>query len=1227
MFAQSGITLESEFIWRRLEEQFPPLFLLLPIFFALAVWFLIVFSRQEKPMSELLKTFFIPPMVFHIFTILFAIGLLSFVIGTITLGFLGIYFDTWQYAASVAPLFIYVLIIGFLATIAIFIHKPESLVSFVIVLAVSGAVAGIGYILQDFDVGGGKRLGWLVILFPILIVALIYVGIMYAKDSKTVHPLWAAFLGFLRCLVYLILAIVFLLPGCQSFETRKTYSKVLVLFDVSGSMDEEEPLDAEGKKMVSRRKKVLNFLTAANQAGKDSGTFMSRIMDKSPVGVYRFGGVLDVAEAKQFLEDNPDATKEEWQNFLNPKLKLKELREGEIRSEEEKKKILTYESLRSRTNCSGAVLQALRGESNHNIQAVIVISDGQSNLGSPENLSDIEMLASKPGRPIHIITVGVGKFREEKSIRVEAIQAPQQARPDDEFKVRVPVFGDGLIDREFTVYLDITRVRKDKAKNEWIQDPPGFKKTLEARGKFKGSGKHPHDEVEFIINTRKLAGYDPKDESKDDKLEGYWQFTARVPRLPEETTPQAVHSPKRPTQVLVQKRKLRVLLFAGGPTREYQFLRTLLYREVLENRAELTVYLQNAATENVHQDVEAKRLLTHFPNTLGKDNPGDLYSSLTNYDVIVAFDPNWKELKLEQLKLLKKWVGGPTAGGLIYVGGPIYSYQLARPGGVDLSPIQIILPVKMESNPLIVMGINHDNTRPYTLNFTSYSKQYDFLKLSESDDKHLEGWKEFFWDGEEPPSPGKQAIPYQGFYTYTPVKKIQPNARTLATFAGPLNSRINNGRDEQPYLVVQNYGAGKTAYIGSGEMWRMRQYDEEYHQRFWVKLIRWVASGNLSRQSNYGQILMAPRAGVGPVPIEAQVLGENMKVLSPDTRPVVEVVRRGGFGAKPDENTPKEFRLEARNRRSKDFNGWFSGSFKVYSPGDYTLRIPIEGTGEYLSHDITIYRPDPELDNKRPDFGHLYQIATAADSFESYLSKKDWQELTAVLKIPVREKIDEDEKQPQPKEKDKVAKDQESYRLFFPIEEAHRIPKLLKKIDPDEDSVKGALKDLWDMGWDQESVSLYWVLLSTFALVSVLTTIILIFGIISQEWVQTIIASLILALMVIGIVTLLIMNGVIVSQGMQWVQVPLQASGFTLLLWVPTIIGLIICSILLTIRQYVFSLILFVVIGLFAAGVLLVDLFFEPPWAMFPLQMSYILLVIVTLLSIEWLTRKMLRLA
>ena len=45
-----------------------------------------------------------------------------------------------------------------------------------------------------------------------------------------------------------------------------------------------------------------------------------------------------------------------------------------------------------------------------------------------------------------------------------------------------------------------------------------------------------------------------------------------------------------PTYVQVQDRALRVLLFTSAPTREYQFLRTTLYREMLEKGPQPTQY-------------------------------------------------------------------------------------------------------------------------------------------------------------------------------------------------------------------------------------------------------------------------------------------------------------------------------------------------------------------------------------------------------------------------------------------------------------------------------------------------------------------------------------------------------------------------------------------------------------------------------------------------------------
>ncbi len=72
-----------------------------------------------------------------------------------------------------------------------------------------------------------------------------------------------------------------------------------------------------------------------------------------------------------------------------------------------------------------------------------------------------------------------------------------------------------------------------------------------------------------------------------------------------------------------------MLLFAGGPTREYQFLRNQLKRD---RDSVVDVYLQTDL-EGISQD--ARKILDTFPSTM---------EELAEYDAIVAFDPDWREL-------------------------------------------------------------------------------------------------------------------------------------------------------------------------------------------------------------------------------------------------------------------------------------------------------------------------------------------------------------------------------------------------------------------------------------------------------------------------------------------------------------------------------------------------------------------------------------------------------
>src|SRR5205085_8387891 len=111
----------------------------------------------------------------------------------------------------------------------------------------------------------------IILLVPFLAVGLFYVGMMYYRDAMSIHPLWASFLGVCRCLVYGILAVVFLLPGCQSYDRTETYSRALVLVDVSGSMtnrDEQPGPGVDVTSLPTRQDKVIELLTTAYNLDK-----------------------------------------------------------------------------------------------------------------------------------------------------------------------------------------------------------------------------------------------------------------------------------------------------------------------------------------------------------------------------------------------------------------------------------------------------------------------------------------------------------------------------------------------------------------------------------------------------------------------------------------------------------------------------------------------------------------------------------------------------------------------------------------------------------------------------------------------------------------------------------------------------------------------------------------------------------------------------------------------
>jgi RNA polymerase sigma factor (sigma-70 family) len=304
-------------------------------------------------------------------------------------------------------------------------------------------------------------------------------------------------------------------------------------------------------------------------------------------------------------------------------------------------------------------------------------------------------------------------------------------------------------------------------------------------------------------------------------------------------------------------RPLRVLLFAGAPSREYQFVRTLFAAQARRMQAELSVYLQTNE-DGVAAD-PADRVLKHFPTRLAtqdrKADDDDKAGNLARYDVVIAFDPDWTRLTAEQGRLLERWVR-KEGGGLIVVAGPVHTWQLAHPANArQLQPIIDLLPVRLDDGRLV--GADRDTSKPWPLGFPTATP---FLKLDEEGKDPLAGWSEFFFGKEREDWQKTEAEPVRGFYAAYPVKSVRPGSQVLATFCDPaVRITLEGGkRQDLPYLVAMRCGKGRTIYLGSGETWRLRQVGFSFHERFWSQLAPYAASAAPARA---GPPEAAPEAG------------------------------------------------------------------------------------------------------------------------------------------------------------------------------------------------------------------------------------------------------------------------------------------------------------------------------------------------------------------------------
>jgi len=723
---------------------------------------------------------------------------------------------------------------------------------------------------------------WILPIVAFLAIAS-FVRLMYRRDAVEWGRPWRWLLTVVRTAVMFGLLILYLQPQWRTEHEVVHPSRVVLMVDTSLSMGLADAETGQSTPQASRSRQV-----AASLVGTD---VLRRLRATHNVAVLRFDEAVSRVASLGKTPTEPAADEPEA-----------DLREASIDWEKD------LRPSGKETRLGQSLQQVVGEERGGPIAGIVVVSDGCQNAGPPpETAVELAREAKVP-----VFTVGVGSARPPTSVRIYDIEAPERAHPGDPYSVTGLIRSQGLAGRTAAVHL-------------FVRDPEkGTEQLVETQQVILGTDGTSVP-VKFQVTPTGI---------------GRRQVVMRV------VPPAAARNPgdtQRQVDVEIVDRKTRVLLFAGGPSREFQFVKALLYRD---KSATVDILLQTAKP-GISQ--EGARILDAFPDTR---------AGMYSYDCLVAFDPQWQALAPAQIDLLESWVG-EQGGGLIVIAGPIYTGQtvtgwVQNPG---CAKVRGLYPVEFQRQATAMESETYVSKEPWPVDFTREGREAEFLWLADGESANQQAWAAF-----------------PGVYSCQPIRGPKPGATVFARFADP---QLGQGDRQPAYFVGQFYGSGRVFYMASGEMWRLRRVEENYFDQFYTRLVRHVSQGRMLRQSQRGSLLLdKDRYLLGnTVEIRAQLTDAQLKPLKAATVPLEVVL--------PDHSVQS---LVLRSDPSRE--GMYAGQVTVLQEGTYRLELPVpESDRERIVRRIQVRLPDLERENTQRNDALLSRIAE--DSGGKYYNSID----------------------------------------------------------------------------------------------------------------------------------------------------------------------------------------------------------------------------------------------
>ena len=619
--------------------------------------------------------------------------------------------------------------------------------------------------LSNFPTGG---LGLLVLAGCAL--AVIAIVFLYRRDGKNLTTAQRTVLAVLRSLAVLAAIALLLEPNIVTVKRETRPGHTILLVDTSQSMTHQDAWRRESVQAmaagwrgvgVTEPAAVQRLDLARALLAQGDGELVRKLAAKNEVQLYGFAGSLEQLPLLPPPEGKAGAD-EPAPGSGTPRLDLAKLKaDGRA------------------TNLGGSLRTALDRSRNHEIAAVVFVTDGRRTAG-PQAAEIVRLLNQR--KIPHTFVLGVGDPADTQSVTLARFESPEKVFQRDPFAMKATIAQQGY--EQTTVAVRLVRI-----------DEKGVE-TVAATQQVAIGGERAETVVDW----------------KDVTIDTPGRFLYRTEIQPPDGEPVLAERHAKVAAVEVLGERLRLLLVASAPHQEFQTLRGLLIRD---KTIDVSCWLQSADSK-FPQDGDDEVRIDALPEERQQFDP---------YDVVVLIDPNHEKLTKRFCESLQQHVveGGC---GLWWVCGEKYTVDAVRQQAVT-RPLAELLPIvpdveRAERN----LGLGLAFPRPWPWSLSPEGSEglgAKLTRIAESKDESLILWPRL-----------------PGHHFWFPAARSKPVAVVIAENGNPEFRRGGRG---MPLIAVQNVGAGRVLYTGTDETYRWRSVYEEAYNRFWVNGIRYLFEG------------------------------------------------------------------------------------------------------------------------------------------------------------------------------------------------------------------------------------------------------------------------------------------------------------------------------------------------------------------------------------------------